>query len=657
MGEGSGRHPALVKVGSSYFNRHTGEWRDLTDDDRRAKLWELNLKFRVPKSEQEFSQIWEWIVMRFRRDRDQKWEVEAEQEAAREKKSGYIPELNGNLYYQTNTKPPKFIVAHSETKRLIELTIRSFESKSGNSTGSTTQRVTYRQSITVRPFTACFPGKTIHHNNPLSYLLRTIGEKFTIQWHGMEGSACVTTRNKTIGESVDELRQSGNVMADFGVDIALAMILKEYERKGLIEENQDMDLSGFFHDQNKKLIVSNVNTTQPTTEALKDAIACISDAQKYYIGREALLSSTIHWFMVAPLSFVTKQLGRDYLKWLVFSGVSNATKTTTGLIGLAIDGHHNDPDFMKGQGAIDTVARLGDFISKATFPKVVNEVNLVSDDRDIQKLLEYIKTAIESLIFRDKFASSRSASAISIPALSPLVLTSNYPLPVYNTAFMKRIVDRDFPSSESHNPTSDEAIELKQWKDRNLDRLAALGQFRNWYVSQNPEIVREASDLGKELLAKAFEYGGVDWLSWLDLELEQNQLEDSLSDNKADVRRAFEAYITNVYDRALSSIKPWKSDDWVVTLPTGVTNLLKLLLEYDRLPDIKILKTDRYTIIISKGILQELYKQGVGKDQLPNLRALADYIPGSEFYKSHGTKVVKVSKTDLDSYLGGFDQI
>ena len=33
--------------------------------------------------------------------------------------------------------------------------------------------------------------------------------------------------------------------------------------------------------------------------------------------------------------------------------------------------------------------------------------------------------------------------------------------------------------------------------------------------------------------------------------LPENQLEESLSDNKVDVRRAFEAYITNSFDRFL----------------------------------------------------------------------------------------------------------
>ncbi len=68
------------------------------------------------------------------------------------------------------------------------------------------------------------------------------------------------------------------------------------------------------------------------------------------------------------------------------------------------------------------------------------------------------------------------------------------------------------------------------------------------------------------------------------------------------------------------------------------------------LPDIK--RAQNKNIMIYRGILVELYKCGV--DQLPNLKALADYIPGASYRKSHGNKVVVCTGAQLAEY---FDKI
>jgi hypothetical protein len=118
---------------------------------------------------------------------------------------------------------------------------------------------------------------------------------------------------------------------------------------------------------------------------------------------------------------------------------------------LAFDGHHNDPDYVLGSGSIDTVARLGDTISKTTFHKLVDEVDLGSIY--MKDIINYMKTAIESKIFRTKFINSKDRIGTRILALTPLLLTSNSPPPVHNSAFMRRIIDRNFSQSESRKKT------------------------------------------------------------------------------------------------------------------------------------------------------------------------------------------------------------
>jgi hypothetical protein len=74
LGEGEGRHNGLVILGTSFYYRNANNWLNFTDDQRKVKLWEWNLKQKVPKPKKEFNQVWNWIVEHHRRERDRKHE-------------------------------------------------------------------------------------------------------------------------------------------------------------------------------------------------------------------------------------------------------------------------------------------------------------------------------------------------------------------------------------------------------------------------------------------------------------------------------------------------------------------------------------------------------------------------------------------------------
>jgi hypothetical protein len=261
----------------------------------------------------------------------------------------------------------------------------------------------------------------------------------------------------------------------------------------------------------------------PATSDVIDAIHCIEEIKKYYEGRLDLLSTLILWGVVAPLSFVLKQQNSSFLNWLLLWGFTNATKSSSGKIVLAIDGHHNDPDFVLGMGSIDTLARSGDTIGKTTFPKLVDEVDLTSIY--LKDVVNSMKTAIESKILRTKFLSGRDRTGTRIPALSPLILTSNYPPPMHNSAFMRRIIDRSFSQSESRNKTDLIATEFEEFLRTNLDRLKPIGDFRNAFLMNNQDkllpLSRKMSplDLGKKVLAAAYEHVGLSMPEWFNLRL------------------------------------------------------------------------------------------------------------------------------------------
>ena len=202
------------------------------------------------------------------------------------------------------------------------------------------------------------------------------------------------------------LRDLGYVFGD-GAEGALGTMVQAFKEEKLIEDNQDMDFIGFFIADNKKIIASNIEIKQQhlIVTNLEDALKFIEELVPYYQERLDLLSTLIVWFLAAPAIFMLKT-NNYFLKWLHFYGVPNSTKSNSGKIGLAIDGHQDDPEFILNISRIDTIARLGDVVSHTTFPKLVDEADLNGPDK--VWLINALKSAIEGKVARSKFMTNRS---------------------------------------------------------------------------------------------------------------------------------------------------------------------------------------------------------------------------------------------------------
>ena len=166
------------------------------------------------------------------------------------------------------------------------------------------------------------------------------------------------------------------------------------------------------------------------------------------------------------------------------------------------------------------MARLGEEISKTTFPKLVDEVDL--NEERYRTLINEIKSAISSKIIRSKLRPN-SSYASDIPALSSLILTSNPPPPLWDSAYMKRIIDRYFDKAEIKKEDDPEAIALRQFLSTELDKIHHLGDFRNWYVMNYQDAVLSAVDedkmtlldLDTKILAAAYQHVGLAMSDWL----------------------------------------------------------------------------------------------------------------------------------------------
>ncbi|MFL6382853.1 MAG: hypothetical protein ACJ72S_16430, partial [Nitrososphaeraceae archaeon] len=77
------------------------------------------------------------------------------------------------------------------------------------------------------------------------------------------------------------------------------------------------------------------------------------------------------------------------------------------------------------------------------------------------------------------------------------------------------------------------------------------------------------------------------------------------------------------------------------------------LLNGKKLPYMKRSRNDENIVIINTGILAELYKHGVTRDQLPNLKALAD-VMNAEYSRDENGMIIKVTMEQISNY---FDKV
>lgn len=288
-------------------------------------------------------------------------------------------EMPGCIAYEVSHG--KFIVGTYDNKIAEVIRNSDFDKATNQIKTSITQ---------IKTFTACKPVKVIKHVNPLSFL--ETQDKYTIEFKGSEKSGCFTCRHRTLSEIVAHLK-NGNALTEKGIEIALQAQIKGFERAGLLEEDDTMDFVGFFP-YDGKIIASNV--TIPTSYPdMTDNLDFINELESWYKGREDLLAHLLLWFMAAPLSFIFNVTNSQLLEWLHPYGNPNTGKTTSGIIGLAFDGNETNQDFVLNMKYIDSLARFGDTISKTTFPKIINEVDLT----ERYDIVNNIVTAVDAVKF------------------------------------------------------------------------------------------------------------------------------------------------------------------------------------------------------------------------------------------------------------------
>ena len=325
LGVSQGRHDATKVIINNYYWKYNGEWLELSDELRFERAWKWHLAHcNPPRSREEFDRLCKWAKDKFRVKRD-----ELHEKIRGERNNTHIG-ISDCVSYKVN--PHEFITGTPDN-RLVETRHTWSEDKSGQ---------LIEKEYIVRTFLACKPVRIIKHRNPLSFL--EILQNYTIEFRGSEPSGNFTIRHKSLPQIIAQLKQS-EALTEKNLDNAMIAQIKGFEQVGLLEENDDLDYTGFFPIDGREIICSNLDIPEnidiEEINAALDFIDLLANTTAYK-DRLDLLSHTLLFGLIAPCSFVFKKVKAPWLAWMHNYGSPNASKTSSGKLALALDGHETD---------------------------------------------------------------------------------------------------------------------------------------------------------------------------------------------------------------------------------------------------------------------------------------------------------------------------
>jgi len=323
----------------------------------------------------------------------------------------------------------------------------------------------------------------------------------------------------------------------------LNAILSAYLKRGIAEIKEEIERLGFYL-VNSKVIAVGFQVKDVTRDELREALILLNElATKWYTHIIEKFSMIIKWGIVAPFSFIYKQMGK-WIPWLCLYGSSYTGKTTLGEIDLSLWGL--GAEHKKSGASIDTVPRLGHVLSLGTFPVLINEPGVAILREDV---VETMKSAVESTIARGKYIRG---SYMEIPALAPLLLTSNKVLP-HDDALLRRLMLLVFTYGERIDPAK--AKEFDRDVRPSLGKLKVIGYYVAKKIAERPELLeKEWIELAEELLESAYNEAGLDIPQRIKLRIEHNPMQ-IYDDMREAIRNFLIKRINEEYNRYVGRIE------------------------------------------------------------------------------------------------------
>ncbi len=459
------------------------------------------------------------------------------------------------------------------------------------------------------------PQTVIYHKNPI---FAEASEKIEIRC--INGMHIGPVDN--VSDLIKKLESDGLILNKSKASDVLNNILAEMKERNQIETIERIPWSGYFLVNRKLVKQDTTSRAQITEEDIQECCALLNKLAEDGWKNKNIFPTVLKWAILSPYAFIIKtnkdiskfESFKDrcrFLPWLLLHGQSQSGKSTLGqLVGFIW--RHSGEDFEKGYSSIDTVAKLGNTLSKSTYPTLINEGGSLSENQfgKYTNIIETIKTSVESKIARGKFISYNTYS--EIPALSPLILTSNHKL-IEESGFNRRFVSIHFSSDEKKSEE-----EQKAFADLPLERLGILGDFVSDYVTAEKldQIPRKWEQFSTDILKSFYSFAEIPSPDWINNFEDQSLISAESDDRKESYLRSMMTKdITDTYSRHKSSFSPTNNAD--SCLKSSFITALNFCLEYKLIPYLNTKKDDEIAITID--IMKKM--------DIPNVTSFKDLAP------------------------------
>jgi hypothetical protein len=456
--------------------------------------------------------------------------------------------------------------------------------------------------------------------------------KYRVRWESRIRPKPLELGPAYLEDIVDRLKVEGLVYHSRLASDVLAAIIGGFIRRGRAIIKTELEAPGFYEVDNK-LVVVGYEVRKPSREELREVLVLLNElAEVWFKHVVDRFSTVIKWGAIAPFSYIYKGRGR-WLNWLYLYGASNTGKTTMALIATVYMWGLREVEHRKAGSFIDSEARIGHVLSQSTFPVIINEPGGALDREGV---VELVKHAVEYLKARGRY---HRGSYVEIPALAPLIFTSNRYLP-RDDALLRRFKILRFTPGDRIPLEKVREFETKV-KPR-LPRLKAIGQFIASYVLENG-LGEDPEVYAIKLLEEAYKVAGLKPPEWLYLEGVVEDVEEVYESIVEQIRAHILRRVNEEYNRHVGRVDVETSEglDRRYRWQLPLEERLRIVLEQQLIP---WLLSRGEEVLITRGLVEELMDV-VG--DIGGLKGLADLLGWEYGVRRIGGKNVKVAITSI----------
>ena len=661
------RHTTLLSFADSLLINHKNN-KKISKDELKSFLIEVNEKVcSKPLPQSEINEILksaiDWVEdLDLDNNTDESFEDNDDDDNNNDKnnsKRAILKQLKPEIKEQLSRhvweiiqySPLKFLIAHSDFKQIVYAEIKKYNvSTKKNDIKEDTIETETSETISYlnlsRIVIGGIPQEVTLNKNPLGLFEHKYTIKFVTQ-----SNDSFKIGPKTLDEVVTYLKDRSLVYMSTKTTEVLSIMINAFESNGQLIVKNDVDTPGFYFIEGMIRQYNSINTNHPKPIFDQTKTCCeLLDILQLKFKNKDVLPTIVKWSIVAPFNYILKQVHKKWMKWLYPYGWSNTGKSTLGDICCCVWNRYEDKDATLSFTAVDTKARLGEALSRSTYPLVVNEVAQLNDEHRNKDMVEMIKTAITDLNARKKFVNKTIYT--DIPSFSPCILTGNS-VPPSDTGFRRRIIPITFTEKDQYS--KDEIIEFeKLFHERVKHELRYLGDFAvNYIMEHQQELLLDGKKDWKEVaeiilteMYKSIQKEPPEWIKYF---VKESQLEDS----KEDIDLLFRSFLINKVNETYNKYyRNVDKDNIVSNLP--FSSRLNFCLENNLIPFLNLITTDGTTLIaITSDLVSEL-KQKIS--QISSLNEVSSIVDGFKYGQKRigrkNTKTAYGTKNDLLNFLG-----